>query len=208
MMRSRRDEQGRRRLQARARWQALRSRMGVVAASAAVALGLGAPLALTAGYGALVSDACQEIEVVDLTIPQIVDVKRRKERWQLDDGPGPLPLSADEVSFFGRGAFPGAARVWFADGTTRLQGSFPRDERCINLDFTGTFDLTREGLTLQPTRVVIGDITVDPWPTGPIVLDPPTLMRLGAPDPANVEHAWVEGGRLMLELYDPWALPW
>lgn len=186
------------------------NRLARVASIVAMAVLVTGALGVSTVYRAMFSSTCQEIEYVDLPIELVIDVKQRKEAYQLDPAGNQLALSGDELSFLVRGMYAFKIRIWFAEGQTRVMGAFPRDTGCYNVDAIGDLTIESGVLTFDADQLVVGEIDLatfglgGPWRVTPEDVQQATLRDALA----NTRVGVVEREQIRLELFDPWRLPW
>ena len=187
-----------------------RSRLARLAAVAFVASGVALALAATLVYSRVVSETCQDVEIVDISIEDLIALKRRKEAYQIDPFNNELGLTGEEVSFLMRGNFEGGARVWFTDGLTEVRATVPREGGCYNLYFSGDLRVDAGTVNIQPEEMSVGDLDLTPWLAGRVY----SLRPEDFEDPLLIEQLHnttrieVRGDQLFIEVHDPWRMPW
>lgn len=188
-------------------WQ---NRLARAAAVLLLVLLIVLPLGASSLFSRLGAPSCQEIEHVDLPIEEVIEMKERKEAYQLDPQESFLALSGDELSFLIRDMYDFSARIWFYEGKLRMDAAVPRGRICYNITFLGEIEVQERRLIVMPEQLVVGEVDLTalglagPFEFGSADVEDGQLAE--ALD--NTRAAQVVGERLRVELYDPWQLPW
>ena len=187
-----------------------RSRLARLAAVVVVASAVAVAMAVSLMYSRARSTTCQPVEVVDISIDQLIALKRRKEAYQVDPFNNELALTGDEISFLLRGSVDFEIRLWFEEGKVRALAAVPREGGCYNIEFFGRVEVDDGTVIIAPQDVTVGDMDFAPWVAGRVY----SLLPEDFEDPLVVEQLHntmrveVRGSQLYIQVDDPWRMPW
>lgn len=149
--------------------------------------------------------SCPERVPVDLAIADIVDIKRRVERYQRDPDTGAeLELLGEEIAFLVKGEID--YQVWLDVQGDRVTAFLMQrvEEGCHTVEFEGTVEVADGVASVVPTHLKVGDTDLTQLAGGRRFLLPPDTVPDGraAAMLTNVRRLRVEGGRVLLRLED------
>lgn len=207
------DDRARRQLLARAAVAVWRSRIAWIAAASVLSVGILGAVYLTALYGQAISDECETWEPIDLPIEDVIALKQRKDAYQ--DEPtadGALWLTSDEATFLLQDLTEYGVRLRFGDHEVDAIVVVPHAQGCYNVHFEGELRVVEGVALISPRTLRVGDadltgwvVSEAPWQVVPGDLpdwvDPQVGRAL-----ANTEQLSIEGGRVNLRLFDPYAI--
>ena len=203
-------EVDRERLLRRARLATWRNRLGLVAVAGLLVGAIGVAVYARGLLQQMRSPTCEAWAPVDLSIDELIQLKRRKEAYQNSadptaalsvDGPQATALLRETVAF--------DVRLLVVDDLVdaTLVARWDEDD-CYNVHYVGHLEV-RDGVAFAtPENLFIGEIDWSGWVHGWRFEIGPDRVR----DPAvakaltNTEKLKVDGGQITFRLYDPWAL--
>lgn len=194
---------------ARARRAAWRARvLGALAATLAVLL-IGGGAFVSAQWSAAVSDTCDTWAPVDISIEDLITLKRRKNAWQASmEDDAALVMSDREVNFILRGTTPYELLATFEGDHIRARLTVPLDGGgCLNVTFAGKAHVARRVVTFVPEQLLVGEVDLTPV-LGGRSIDLTADQAEGWVDPGvldalrNAEKVEVKDSAVHIELYD------
>ncbi|MFK7930008.1 MAG: hypothetical protein AB8H79_17575 [Myxococcota bacterium] len=179
-------------------------------------LGAGALVGGVAGWRAatsytLIADRCDELAEMDLSVAEIVDLKRRWKNYARTIGPAHLVISPREASFLLSAESDLTVFLTAKDAVLLAQLTAPVETGCYNVEFQGGVQVNEGLAILDVESLSIGgrDLTEVAALSGvlggtkravaPEDISEPRLSELLG----NVEHLHVENGALHIRFVDP-----
>lgn len=111
------------------------------------------------------SDECEELQRADLSIDELVAIKRRVDDYRRDPT-APLHLSGREASFLLREQWRYPVFVSLGDDRVRVQATVPDDRGCYNVHFEGRVSVQQGVAAVRASSLVVGRLDLTPWIDG------------------------------------------
>jgi hypothetical protein len=146
-------------LASRARRAAWRGRLLGVLALAHVGVGVGGAAYVSAQWSAAVSDTCETWDPVDISIDELIALKRRKNAWQASmDDHAALPMSDREVNFILHKSMSFELLAEFSGDTIHARVAAPLTNGCLNVQFDGRAWVDDRVAYFAPDRLIVGEL--------------------------------------------------
>ena len=194
------------------KWRARRNR-GIRRAAFVVSVGvvfflIGGSLWANWIWTRAFSETCDRVPFVDLSIKDIVQIRRRSESYRKSTNTNDyFELSDKEISFLMKDMF--SFDVWVAFDGQKLHSkvAYPVEGGCYNLDFRGTVQVVDTVAEVSVTHLDVGQYNVDSWVGGRSFQFRPEDLQ-GWLEPAiirgmkNTESLMVRSSKAQLQLRD------
>jgi len=152
------------------------------------------------------SDACQELERVDLSIEEMVALKKKVDD-AVREGSNVVILTGPETSFVLREFLRLPVFIEVGEGQVGLQAAWPRDEQCYNVAFRGELAIVDGVAFLHPQTLMVGELDLSWWLGDTIEVSP---MALTDDDTValldHLQRVEVDGEHVRVEVDDLQAL--
>lgn len=186
------------RLGRRALWGAL--------AVGSLAVGIAGGAAFWA-WGKALSTDCKGIAKADLTMTQLIALKRRLSDYQqhASEAAANIQMSGDEMSFYVSQQLDIRARLAFEGDRLVAKVIVPaRNTTCYPVDFTGQVTVSEGVATVTPTSLKVGSLDLSPVAAGlAFEITADQLEGKAALLLANTEDLKVAGDKAYVRLDDP-----
>lgn len=194
----------------RARFVTWRNRIALGVVGAVLVGAIAAAVYVNGLLQQMRSPTCEAWAPVDLSIEELIALKRRKEAYQNSVDPGAM-LSVDgtQATALLMESLDFDVRLIVVDDLVDATLVAERaEDECYNVHYVGRLEV-RDGIAYAtPERLFVGEVDWSPWVRGWRFTIPPD--RVGdaavAKALANTERLDVRGGEIAFRLYDPWAL--
>ncbi len=162
-------------------------------------------------YRLALSPECAEVQKVDLSMDEIIALKRRRERYQRNPLPDAhLELTGSELSFLLRNkAYAFKIYLELFDNEVTVRGSLPREQGgCYNLAFHGRMTVVQGVARMHPNSLVIGEADLTSWANWYTGDEGILLFSKDMPDPrsadllANITSMRIEAGMAIVQVRD------
>jgi hypothetical protein len=153
------------------------------------------------------SDECEELQRADLSIDELVAIKRRVDAYRRDPS-STLHLTGREASFLLREQWRYPVFVSLEGEQMRVQATIPDDRGCYNVHFQGHVSVDDGVAAVRATHLDVGELDLTGWiaersfevqpadlsgPHASFLLDQMTLLE-------------VADGQVAVQVEDPKAL--
>lgn len=110
---------------------------------------------------------CEPFAVSDLSIEEMIAIKRRVEQYERDPS-APLTLNGREASFLLADNMRYPVRVALDGTEVEAELAVPQrgTERCYNIDFRGKVTIDEGVARVVPSRLTIGELDLSGWLAG------------------------------------------
>ncbi len=177
-----------------------------------VAVGVGATL-VTLSVGAAyawslaVSGSCGDLERADLSIDELVAVKRRVDAYRRDPSTA-LHLSGREASFVLREQWRYPVFVALHGDELELNAQVESASGCYDIGFRGQVTVDAGVAQIVPSALRVGDLDLSRWAAGHGFQLRPTHLSTGHASAllGQMTHLHIADGEVALRVEDPGAL--
>jgi len=177
-----------------------------------VAIGLAVAFVGLALYGnalyrRALADECVPLPPIDLTMDELIAVRKRVQAYQVDPAPeAALVLGAAEIgAVYGDGESL-TFRILMLGDRARIDLTLPTEGGCWNVVYAGQVSVDKGLMTLIPDELKVGDTDLGPFVRHRRL----TLRSEQVPDDTlskllgNTSTMWVEDGFLHVRLSNRW----
>jgi len=173
--------------------------------------GLGVGVLLTLGLLTLVSsyvwslalsEECDRLERVDLSLEQMVDLKKKVDASRRA-GSNEVVLSGPETSFVLREFVHLPVFVQVEGGQVGVKAAVPRDDQCYNIDFRGELAIEGALATVRPSHLMVGELDLSWWLGEEVQVTPTDWVDAETVEMlAHLQRVQIDGDTVRIQLDD------